>query len=268
MTDTETLTDEQEQKFLNDERAAEAASEASAEQEQETGQDESQADSGSEAEKQDESGQEQKTVPYGALHAEREKRKAAQDENKQLSSKLERIEAMLAKMETKPEDKGPAFDDDPMAYLKQRVDAHDAQQQQVAAQQQFMASLKGYEDNFRQQNPDYLDAVQFAKAARLQELQAMGYDNAAQIVQQEAVSLAGDLMRQGKDPAAGFYSYAKSRGFQGKVVDKMQAREQTKSIGGVGGQPPRGKYTLEQLSNMNVDDPNWDAAFKAVMGNS
>ena len=282
MTDTDSLTDEQVDAHLEAERAAEqAASEASAEQEQETPETPSDEAEGTSEDQGGDDQPDDRKVPYGALREEREKRKAAQAENQQLSEKLGRIEALISEMqkrqqpaeEQKPQ--GPQFDDDPIQYLKARQDAHDAHQRQMEAQQQFVGALHQREEAFRQQNPDYDQAVAFAKASRIQELQAMGYPNAPEIVNREAVALAADLMRQGRNPAEGFYAYSKARGYQtatqppaNQQIDKTAAREQTRSLGTGGGKPPRGKYTLEQLAAMSPDDPNFDVAFNAVMGAS
>lgn len=221
-------------------------------------------------------GDQPKTVPLATMLEERRKR---QDLEKRLAD----IEA-AQKAAAEPKDEGPKFDDDPMTYLRQKADAFDQFQRQQAeaqqatqARQRFIGDLAAHERPFRDQNPDYEQAVAFAKQSRIQELEMFGASpqEAALTVQREAEMLAAHVMNRGGNPAEVFYSYAKARGYQTRGADpapdlapsKQQIREQTRSLGSAAGAPPRGKATVAQLKAMDPEsDPNWDKVFREVMG--
>ena len=224
-------------------------------------------------------GDQPKTVPLATMLEERRKR---QDLEKRLAD----IEAAQQKAAAKPADEGPKFDDDPMTYLRQKADAFDQFQQQQAeaqqaaqARQMFIGDLAAHERPFRDQNPDYEQAVAFAKQSRIQQLQMFGASpqEAAVAVQREAEMLAANVMGRGGNPAEVFYNYAKLCGYQARPADpvpdptpapsKQEIRDQTRSLGSAAGAPPRGKATVAQLKAMDPEtDPNWEKTFREVMG--
>ena len=223
-------------------------------------------------------GDQPKTVPLATMLEERRKR---QDLEKRLAD----IEAAQQKA-AEPKDEGPKFDDDPMTYLRQKADAFDQFQQRQAeaqqaaqARQMFIGDLAAHERPFREQYPDYEQAVAFAKQSRIQELQMFGASpqEAAVTVQREAEMLAANVMGRGGNPAEVFYNYAKARGYQARAADpvpdptpapsKQEIRDQTRSLGSAAGAPPRGKATVAQLKAMDPEtDPNWEKTFREVMG--
>lgn len=285
MTDTETLTDEQALQLEEQEREAEQAStETAPEQPEADGADTPE----TEAESDQGEGKDDRKVPLAALHEEREKRKALQQELQKHTQKLDDFEKRWATLQERLADgkedkpKEPSFEDAPLDHLKMRTDQfaefqrrQSEMQQMAAAQAQIAQQVGGYEAQFKQANPDYFDAVAHAKAARVQDHMLYGIteDRARQIVDQEAARLAMVAMQQGKDPASAFYDYAKSRGYQkaapaaasgASVTDINKIREQTKSLGAGGGRTAPTKYTFEQIANMDVNDPRFDEALESL----
>ena len=283
MSDTETLTDEQALELEQQEREAEQAS-----TEPDPKEPESDGADTPETEAEPESGKDDRKVPLGALHEEREKRKTLQQEVQQANARVEKMERAWEEMQRraaeqdKPkEPEVPSFDEKPLDHLQMRLNEVAALQQQQAQAQQMAAvqaqvaqQVGSYEAQFKQVNPDYFDAVAHAKAARVKDHMLYGVteDRARQIVDQEAAQLAMVAMQQGKDPASAFYDYAKSRGYQkaapatpsgASVTDINKVREQTKSLGTGGGRGAPSKYTWEQLANMDVNDPRFDEALES-----
>lgn len=238
-------------------------------------------------------GKPSRTVPIGALHEEREKRR-------QLQAKIEQMEATFQKMMERvaqgqqppapaPElPKIPAYEEDPVAHLKARIDqltqlstgTHQQIQQQTAMSK-FVEALGTLENQMRTTTPDYDDAIAFAKQARYSELAALGYspEATAEMMRQEILGTAAFCMQQGRNPVEAFYNYAKVRGWQGKngaqPASKPTVSTTAKKLATVaraqgasrslprGGSAPPATRTLEDLSTM--DDKDFDKYFVSVM---
>ena len=270
MSDTETLTDEQAVELENQERAAEAVAEPAPEEPEADGA-ETPEEATEEAPSETQAGKEQGMVPFGALHQERERRK-------ELQAKVDRMERLWeAAQEKQPEaPKEPSFEEAPLDHLKRRADEFAAFQRQQAeaanqqaATQRLVGEVEARELAFRQEHPDYDNAVQFAKLARVNELVVLGQDpaRARAIVQQEALGIAADALSRGADPADTFYRFAQHRGYrqaQPQPVDAEKVRAQTRSLGGAAGKPPAGRVTLSQLAEMDPNDPAFEKAFNSM----
>ena len=282
MTDTETLTDEQALELEEQERTASQAVTGPATIEPDA---DGAATPDTEAEPETGKEKENQTVPLAAMLKDREK---YQGKIAELEAKAAKQEAMFQKfLEIQKPDEAPkkpeipAFDDKPLEHLNARLqqvaDAQQKQgayQQQAAAQQAVIQQINGHEAVFRQTNPDYLDAVGFAKAARMNELRVLGYPEAQlrPMVDAEAFQLAVNTMQQGGNPAETFYNYAKHRGYQKaapvtdastqKFVDKQAIKERTQGLPSGGRAPKSRPPTLEELANsLDVDDPKFEEKF-------
>ena len=282
MSDTETLTDEQAMQLEEQEREAEQAStEPAPEQPEADGADTS------EAEAEPEGGKEQKMVPLAALHESRAKAKELQqevqkaqalaEEARAKSDQIERtwqaMQERMASQERSKEPELPSFEEKPLDHLNARLQqVADAQQQQTAYQQQAAAQqalvqkISGHEAAFRQANPDYYDAVGFAKTARMNELRILGVPEGQlrQAVDAEAAQLAVQTMQNGGNPAQVFYEYAKHRGYApptqptnggATVTDINEIRQQTKALGSGGGKPPTNMPSVTQIAAKDLSDP-------------
>ena len=281
MTDTDTLTDEQAEKALAEERAAsEAVTEPAPEEPEADGADTPETEAEPDAEGKDD----QKRVPLAALHEARAK-------NKELQSRVDRAEALASEARAKSdqlektwqamqeraaqqqpkEPEVPSFDEKPLDHLNARLQQvaelqqhQQAQQQQQLAQQALVQQISGHEAAFIQANPDYYNAVGFAKTARMNELRILGVpeDRLRQTVDAEATQLAVQTMQSGGNPAQVFYDYAKHRGYQkaaqqpAPVVDLKEVREQTKALSSGGGKPPTNRPSLTQISEQFAQSNN------------
>lgn len=237
-----------------------------------------------------------RTVPIGALHEEREKRR-------QLQAKIEQMEATFQKMVERvgqqqpqqqlpvaPEPQIPAYDEDPVAHLKARIDqltqlstGTHQQIQQQHAMSKFVEALGTLENQIRTTTSDYDAAIDFAKRSRDAELAALGYapEARAEMMRQEILGTAAYCMQRGQNPAEAFYNYAKVRGWQGtngapkpapapvqaarKLATVAKAQGAGKALPRGGSAPPAVR-SLEDLATM--EDKDFDKFFDSVMRKS
>lgn len=144
------------------------------------------------------------------------------------------------KAEIKADAAEPDMDADPigwMKYAKGELDAFKterrqtdaqvkAQQEQQAAMAQIGKRMDDFEKDFREDHPDYDDAVAHFRREREAELKESGVSQGelGDALRQDLVSVVARAIRAGKDPAEVVYKLAKNRGFG---VDKRDAKLET-----------------------------------------
>ncbi len=95
--------------------------------------------------------------------------------------------------------------------------------QQQQQQQHLVSAYQSDARNFISQTPDFADAYRHAMVKRDKDLQIMGYKNPndrAQILQNEEMSLAQNLLQQGRSPAEVIYNWAKEHGYQPQSAEQ------------------------------------------------
>ncbi len=188
-----------------------------------------------------------RTVPYGALHEERQRRKELQQEvqrmqqaqaqrDEVLNQRLQLMQQQFAQQQQQPaqaQPQIPSLEQDPIGHFTAQIEqlpqqlAHAQQfQGQVQAQQQEAANMQAmhgvvrqHEVDFEQRTPDYAEAVNFLQQNRLNELQALGVPpaQAVQQVRTEARNLVLHFMNQRvPNVAEATYNFAKARGYTPK----------------------------------------------------
>ena len=208
----------------------------------------------------------QGTVPQGALHAEREKRKTVEAELKAVREQIAALATMREQIASrKPEDLPAGDDPAAVEHLRQRLAQIEQGQTRVeqrldtqAVNQAEMQQLGGVmaqsEALYRQEKPDYDSAIEHVVKARAAELALYGLTppQIQQTISEEATEIVRSAVAQGRDPAELGYQIALSRGYrpagpaettetppQGqaqRTLDAIaQAKAQGKSLGGAGG---------------------------------
>jgi hypothetical protein len=180
-------------------------------------------------------------VDYGALHEERERRKAADKEKAELARQLATITGRFSTLEelakaaaaqTQPKPQIPDVNSDPVAHFQAELRARDEkiaqfenwqrQQQQQAEQAQQINQIRAIasqqEAEFAKETPDYQEAATYVQQARLNQLRVLRVPNPEQAVAQEALQLAVNALQQGVNPAQMVYEYAKTVGWAPKVA--------------------------------------------------
>ena len=234
-------------------------------------------------------------VPQGALHQERERRKAAEAQFQELQAKLAAIEA---KLNPPPEIVVPdpvlqpeAFKQFQIDQIKQRAAEkaeNDRRAQEQAQEAQIMARVNQDVMQFKATVPDYDPAFQHAVKVRREELAFYG-NSPEQIDQQIEVDVRAIVTQaytQGKNPGELFYSYAKMRGYSpaqaardpvpaqaaAQINALAEAQRQTQSMATAGGPSSDGGVTIETLAKMSeaqlakMPKAERDAMMQKVMG--
>lgn len=224
--------------------------------------------------------QEQKTVPLGALHEERAKRKRAEQATAQerqrmdvLQQRLEYLTQLATQQQPQPAPV-PAFDVDPLTNIGHTVhqtaaelanmkrEMADAQQAQQAVQrrQQFEQVVLNTEQQFAQEQPDYFEAVTWAKSKKLAEYQAVGLteSQATDRIMREVNELAWDALQRGESPAVVGYRLAQAIGYQPKQANaqqKLDMQRQGRAASTPGSSSGGGgKLSLDALAKMSGSD--------------
>jgi hypothetical protein len=243
-------------------------------------------DQGGDGEQGGEEGHKSGTVPQGALHAEREKRKASEERERAKDAELQAAReqlAAIAKMREqiaarKPEPMPEADDPAALEHLRQRLAQTEATVtrygQQIDTQAadnaealQLQSIMAHSEQAYRAERPDYDEAIKHVVVARGQELQLFGLSPAD--VQNTIAAEAADIVRsaiaQGLNPAELGYRIAVSRGYrpageqqpEGKAVDKLaaiaKAQGGPKSLGQLSGSAPK-QMNAEAVAALSSED--------------
>lgn len=232
-------------------------------------------------------------VPLPALQEERAKRREAvqraQAFEQQLAEQARFNQQLLARFAQQQQPQAPDPNVDPFGnivhtthqtqaeirQIRQEQAQRDAWQNQQAQQMQWQQAVQSHESAFRQQTPDYDEAVKFAQAARMNEYQAMGLsrDAAAQRLTQDKVELIQWAFQSGENPAKAAYDWATARGYvsAGKKLE-MQKEGQGASTPSGGGGKSGGAPSLEALLKMDSKDfakatsgDNWEKLLKKYM---
>lgn len=206
-------------------------------------------------------------VPHQAMHQERMMRQEAE-------RKLAQFEAMIAQQQAEaqkaqePQWTDPLIDPDGFKkyddFRTQRLERMVQQQQQAfqarQAQEARQADVTRAEMAFKQETPDYDDAVSHVAEARKAELRMYGLDEQqiARQIMQDANGIYDSAKRMNMNPAQLMYQIAQQRGYQARQVQDEQARvealaeaqRQTQGLGS-GGSRQAGRLTMTQLSEMS-----------------
>lgn len=224
-----------------------------------------------------------KTVPQGALHAEREKRKAVQAELEAAKQQLAAIARMREQTNArKPEPLPEADDPAAMEHLRARLAETEQrtvrmeQQRELdaadyAETQQLYGVMASAEAAFRAQQTDYDDAISYLAQARAKELTRYGMSppQINQVLSEEAAEIARTAIQQGMNPAELAYGIAQDRGYrptqaeaappakQGGAAATLEAiakaQGASKSLG-AGGGSSGAVLTAEAIAAMDADE--------------
>lgn len=237
-----------------------------------------------------------KTVPHGALHEERERRKQAEERARQFEIEAarsqERMNTFMQMLQQQEAERQAAAvraqqkpppdpNEDPIGaipYMMHRLDqqeqalrqwgqwhAQSQQAQQVAQQQEQLKHqveqvFRNDVAQARQEAADYDDAINYLKQLRAGELMGMGFDDArinAQLESDMQVVVYSAIQNQ-KRPAVAIYEIAKARGWQGKPKEQQ----------GNGGQKlqqiARSQQTNKSLSGVGVGSAGVPMDAKAI----
>lgn len=223
-------------------------------------------------------------VPQGALHAERERRKSAEAELKRAQETLQAIATMREQVaQRKPEaQQVPSAEEDPtgVEHLKARIAELEAGHNTIRQERdnealtqaenvQIQNVLAASEAAYRQQQPDYDEAINYVIKARAAELELYGLQphEVRIALANEVADIARAAIQQGRDPAELGYRIAQSRGYRPATGEAGQAQGQgqrtveaiaaaqgkSKSLGQAAGSTPT-QITAEAIAQMSPQE--------------
>jgi len=227
---------------------------------------------------------EENTIPHARFHAEMQERQRYQAEAEALRRQNEELMSLKEQLNElrqgkAQEEDSQSFDNDPLGYMKNKIDGMEqmtaqqqAQYQQAMQQQQAIANLNNWAgtqvNEFATKHEDYGDALNFVMEKRAEQLrffnEQMGVNTPIeQILQQESFNLIAQAAQMGKNPAEIVYNMAKSQGYKKPeteakskldTINKGQAASQ--SLAGTTSNPDV-KPNVSDISGMS--DEEFDA---------
>lgn len=226
----------------------------------------------------------------GALAESRATQRALKEQLANMQQVFQQVQAQRQAPQQQPDDQFIDPLEQQLGLLSQQVtsltEAQKAERDRVAQQaehQQMLSYVKTQEAQFAQAQPDYQDAVDHLRTARMSELEIMipdgdenaiyqamqsGYQSPAQmrqaILSQEAQNILHRAYQANANPAALVYQLAQSRGYQkAQQQQQMHAVKQARqnapeslSAGGASSGPSDGYPTMDELAELYVTDPD------------
>lgn len=159
-----------------------------------------------------------RTVPYGALAEERARRKELQRELQESADTRQRLQERLDALHALARQAGPqatqAASDEGItpAAGAPAMSAAASAEEGGAFRTQVLQSVRTYSA----ERPDFLDAYQHARQARVEELTALGYaqDEAVAITFDNELEVINSAFSAGRNPAQVIYDFAIRRGYR------------------------------------------------------
>ncbi len=213
-------------------------------------------------------------VPHQAMHAEREKRKAAEEVNAGLQKQIDELKALVQPKETDPEYVDPI--EDPEGHRKwTEFQAQKARDEAIAefkknatadgdqAARRMKAAAQ--EQEFIKTTPDYQDATVHLQQARLNELltQGMTQDDAMRQLSADANAIFDAAEAADINPAQLVYMKAAEYGYtkaapepspEEKIKHLAEAQEAARGAGTAGGAAQKGELTIAQMADMSAEE--------------
>ena len=165
-----------------------------------------------------------RTVPYGALAEERARRKELQRELQESAGTRQRLQERLDALHALAGQAGPqAVPAAPDMSETVTPDAGNAPSNAAAsaeASNAFRTQVLQSVRHYAAERPDFMDAYQHARQARVEELTALGYgqDEALAITFDNELEVINSAFAAGRNPAQVIYDFAVGRGYRPEPV--------------------------------------------------
>lgn len=209
-----------------------------------------------------------------AMHEERQRRKEALAELEQMRNYAAEVTRRM--QAAQPANQPAAYEDDPLGYLKTKVEdvgqnlsAIRQQQAQVQEYQQVVSRITADENTFAKEVPDYPDAVNYLRQKRATELQTLGYgpQQIQQIITNDTLQLVQRSAAMQQSAAKTAYELARANGYvtkaQAKAASLEEGQKAATSLAGVRGTPQDASGVPSDISAM--DDAEFNKLFAKMM---
>lgn len=235
-------------------------------------------------------------VNYGALHEERQRRKAEAERAKKAEERAEELERRIKQYE---QPKQPDINDDPLEALRKETEQLKSfltvQAKAALADKEttdYWSRVAESEKAFKQDKPEFDDAMNFLAKTRLEELADLGWNEteARKVLSDEIKWISDKAYEDEVNPAERFWNLANRRGFKAENPTEEKAETPKENSADLklksiekGQQanralPPASKsvkqdLTAEALADMKVDalsnlqgDTDFDKAWNKLFG--
>ncbi len=167
-----------------------------------------------------------RTVPYGALAEERARRKELQCELQESAGVRQRLQERLDALhalagQTQLQDAPPV----PGQHDTRLPDADGTAAASAEADSAFRTQVLQSVRRYTSERPDFLDAYQHARQARVEELTSLGYhpDEALAITFDNEREVINSAFAAGRNPAQVIYDFAVGRGYRPPSLSASQS---------------------------------------------
>lgn len=228
----------------------------------------------------------QKVVSHKALHAERERRKAAEKELQELREFRIRMEERAkwaaeaqARREAEAAQADAPAEPDPdedifgavkhdrqrttaeLQQIKQKLEAQEKAREAERYQRQVVSTYQSRAQEFKAEAEDFDDAYKHLYKSRDEELKEIGIADAAQrmqMIEADEFGIVARALSEGRNPAQVIYRMAHARGYQKSAPAKAApdveaAKAASRTLSGTGGNPT-GPMTAERLAKMSATE--------------
>lgn len=219
----------------------------------------------------------QDMVPHAALNAERQRVREMRAEMDAMKAQLEKLTAANPEPEPEPMPdavmeperfaewmtKRQAEAGKPAEALAQEFEAFRAQQAAQSRHQRMLSETQRHEMAFVAQNPDYYDAFDHLRQARIAEMKAIAPgatdEQIAQAISNDTMAILNNAAQAGTNPAETFYALAKIRGYAPKASEpapqetsRVEAAKKAAAAAASLGAAPGGDVRNLTLADINA----------------
>jgi hypothetical protein len=243
-----------------------------------------QAEQAAESDLEKEKAEPEKTVDIRALHEARFENKALKEQLQGVQTQVQQLQSLKEELDQyrksqQVQDDSQAYDDDPMGYLKNKLDqvtsaqteqadSAEAQRQQQEQWQAFASQVSNLRQEFMAKQPDYADAYEYMMKERMKEFEVLGISDLSARQQQfdtEALALANYALQNNQNPAELVYRLAEHKGYrraeqpqdslQEKVEQLEKGQQAAHSLADTSSQPESGLSlaNVEKMSDEEFD---------------
>lgn len=224
---------------------------------------------------------EEKLVPLAALHQERAQAKELKRQLREQQTQMQAFQQQQLEMmrymqaQQMPQQQVPDEATDPLGFQSAGIkyvagELNQLKQQQIAGQQQahqaqqfqqFVGTVDAHEQAYAKEAPDYFEAINWAKARKVGEYEALGISpqEAKARVEYDAASIAHMALTNGESPAEVGYRLAKQMGYRRRGVSdeqklQMQKAGQAAALPGGSAGGSGGGLSLDALAKLSGSD--------------
>lgn len=225
-------------------------------------------------------------VPLASFIKEKNRRKEMAKKMERMENTFQTIVQRMEQVDSPKEPPAPSYEEDPIGSLahnqrtlqeqvrkqQEELSYRNQQEQYDQALQDLVGKYHFSAKEFQTKQPDFSDAYKFLVSSKMNEYEAIGMSpqDADRRLKEEELGIVQMAISNNVNPAEVVYRLAKTRGYLRKdIQDKFKTIERgiktSRSLSSAGGTVKK-NITLEQLAEMNPEDPSFQKYWKELIG--